>query len=162
MDESTKDLDWLVKFPSFKTLWKPEGKFDSFIVRLINRNLGSTHANYNCRSYDYVTLGGVRRGKEGGKYSNSSFFSTKENPPRIGQFQRFWELVDIPAYVALVKFFNYETDPINRLPTIDLHKKACHYEVITFDKVGEVVVAAPPLQKDNGRYHTILGNVFYN
>lgn len=157
LDESTNDLDWKVKFPTFKTLWKPE-ELQSTTIDLINAALGTTHTSFNCRRYEYVTLS-VRRGRTDGKYSNASFFATREKPPRIGQFERFWELVDLPLYVALVRFYPYETDPINRLPTIDL--QYFRHEVIRFDIVGEVVVAAPPLQKAHDRFRTILGNVFY-
>ena len=59
-----------------------------------------------------------------------------------------------------MKFYRYDTDPINYLPTIDLNNYK--FAVIRFDLVGEVVVPAPPLKnKDILRYRTILGNVFY-
>lgn len=158
MDESTKDKDDKVKFPTYKTLWRHQ-ELNNLANDLIRQTLGTSQASFSCRQYSYVTLGGVRRGIEGGKYTNASYFATKENPPRIGQFMKFWELMDNSTYVAFVKFYEYETNPINRLPTIDL--LSYYYEVIRFPLVGEVVVAAPPLEKDKSRYLTILGNVFY-
>ena len=154
-----KGRDSKVQFPTFKTLWKTQ-QLNDFSNQLIRDALGTTQQSFTCRVYSYVTLGGVRRGMESGKYSNASYFATKEKPPRIGQFIKFWEILDFSTHVALVKFYHYETNPITKLPTIDLQRT--RYKIIKFEVVGEVVVAAPPLDKDRMRFQTILGNVFYN